>query len=178
MDQSALRTLNQPGRLRAEFFFDEDFNREHCKITKVGDYSDIIKKVTPELIAQFPREWELYQKTSGRSDDDIVGGTPLREVPGVDRDAATVLRYNAVRNVEELAALDEQIVRGFGPGYLDFWRSAKLILQAREADQLRSLLAEHKEKPKRGPGRPRKEPEPEIEIENEPEQPDLGPEAA
>jgi len=169
MDQSAIRDLERPGRLRAEFFFDEDLNRELCKISIVGDTTDLLKKVTPDVIAQFPKEYELYRKQSNRKVEDDIGGTPLREIPGVDRDAATVLRYHAIRNVEELAGLDEQTARNLGPGYVNFWRSAKLMLQAKEAEQLRALLAEREasEKPKRGPGRPRKD-------ETEPaEQPEL-----
>jgi len=76
--------------------------------------------------------------------------------PGVSRDAAAVLRYKAVRTVEEFAGLDEQTVRDFGPGFLEFWRSAKNLLAAREADELRAMLAEMQAK-KRGPGRPRKD---------------------
>lgn len=168
--------LDAPGRIRAEFFFDEDLNRDLCKISIIGDTGNLLKKVTPDVIAQYPKEWELYQKQSGRQQHEPVGGTPLREIPGVDRDAATVMRYHAIRNAEELAALDEDTVRKLGAGFLNFWRSAKLMMQANEAAQLRELLKSHEQDKqlKRKPGRPRKEPEPEI----EPEQPDLGTEAA
>lgn len=170
MDQSAISQLEMPSRLRAEFYFDEDHNRELCKIWVVGNTSNILKKVTPEVIAQFPREWEVYQKTKGEKPDEAIEGTPLREIPGVSRDAAAVLRYKAVRTVEEFAGLDEQTVRDFGPGFLEFWRSAKNLLAAREADELRAMLAEMQAK-KRGPGRPRKD-------ESEPEQAELPDNAA
>lgn len=160
MDTSAIRDLERPGRIRAEFFFDEDVSKEFCKISIIGDPSNLIKRVTPEVIAQFPKEYELYRKQSGQRDE-VVEGTPLREIPGVDRDAASVLRYHTVRTVEEFAALDEQTVRGIGAGFLNFWRSAKLMLEAKEAEKLRALLAEA-EKPKRGPGRPRKDEQPEL----------------
>ena len=160
MDQMALKELNRPTNLRVEFFFDEDRGTELCKISKVGDYNDIIKKVTPELVQQWPREWDVYQKNAGTKDTDI-GGTPLRDVPGVDRDAASILRYNGVRNAEELAALEEQTARNLGMNFNEFRKSAILLLAARqkaeqdkELIELRALLEEKK---KRGPGRPRKD---------------------
>ena len=58
MDSSALRKLEGPGNVRAKFYFDEIHNREMCKIWVVGDNGDLLKKVTPELIAQWPNEWE------------------------------------------------------------------------------------------------------------------------
>ena len=161
MDQSALRSLELPSRLRAEFYWDEDRNGEYCTISIVGDPSNLIKKVTPEVIAQFPREYELYQKTSGNVDRDI-GGTPLREVPGVDRDAAAVLRHEGVRNAEELAGLDEQTARELKLiGSHEMWKAANLLLEAKKnkahEQRVIELEALLEEKKKRGPGRPRKE---------------------
>ena len=171
MDQQALRELEGPGRLRATFFFDEDLGYEVCQVKIVGDPTDMMYRVKPEIINRFPKEWELYQKQAGKRDDDPIDGTPIREVPGVDRDAAVVLRYNMVRTAEEFAALDEQTARGFGAGYLAMWEAAKLLVKSKtllvesktrqaETDRIAELeakLAALEDKPRRGPGRPRKE---------------------
>jgi len=164
MDQQAIRDLEGPGRLRATFFFDEDHGYEVCQVKIVGDPTDMMYRVKPEIINRFPKEWELYQKQAGKRDDEPIDGTPIREVPGVDRDAAVVLRYNMVRTAEEFASLDEQTARGFGAGYIAMWQAAKLLVESKtrlaEADRIAELeakLAALEDKPKRGPGRPRKE---------------------
>ena len=171
MDQSALRQLESPGRLRATFFFDEDLGYEVCQVKIIGDSTDMMYKVKPDIIARFPTEWELYQKQQGRKTDEPINGTPVREIPGVDRDAASVLRYRLVHTVEEFAALEEDVVRQFGPGFLPMWKTAKLMVKDKEneakADRLAELeakLAALEDKPKRGPGRPRKDPDPEPET--------------
>jgi hypothetical protein len=164
MDQQALRELEGPGRLRATIFFDEDLGYEVCQVKIVGDPTDMMYRVKPEIINRFPKEWELYQKQAGKRDDEPIEGTPIREVPGVDRDAAVVLRYNMVRTAEEFAALDEQTARGFGAGYIAMWKAAKLLVESKtrkaETDRIAELeakLAALEDKPRRGPGRPRKE---------------------
>lgn len=170
MDQAAIKNVEAPGRVRCEFYFDEDHNCDMAKIWIIGDTGNLLKRAGPEVISRWPAEWELYQKTSGGGKDP-VGGTPLKEVPGLERDSISVLRYNGVRNVEEFIALSEDDVRRIGAGFNVFWRAAINMMKAKKADEQERRLAElearlaEAEKPKRGPGRPRKDETDQLEAE-------------
>lgn len=137
------------GKTRAKFFRDDIINRDMVEVSAVGDPNTLIAKVTPEWIARFPREWAAYEAGQGEV---AVSGTPLTEIPGVERDAAMRLKLAGVRTVEELAALDEAAAKSIGLGGLTWWKTARLLLQARRDEALDALT-----EPKRGPGRPRKE---------------------
>ena len=145
-------SMNLPSAIRARFYTDEDRNRDMVELTIVGDPNSSKQKVTPELAAQYPREWENFQK--GRGDHQIVEGTTLTDVPGVDREAAIRLRMYGVRTAEELAGLDEGQAKALGLGGLTFWKSAKNLIKLRELEALQAVVEDHKVK--RGPGRPAK----------------------
>jgi len=137
-------------KIRAKFF--KDGKRDMVEVTIVGDPNTLIEKVTPARVAEFPREWESYQGGLAVVD---VGGTDLTEVPGITRDMATAMRLKGVRNVEELAALDDAATKSLGMQGLAFRRTAQLLLKEKEHDALKALTAEVK----RGPGRPPNPPE-------------------
>lgn len=137
--------LNTPSPLRASFYKDPDGKRDLVEIRVVGDPNTIVQKVTPDHISQFPREWEAYQARLHRDEEPEVYGTSLLEIPGVDRVAAARLKMFDVRSVEELAALDEAAVKRLGLGGLTFWKSAKMLLKAKQAEKLEALMAKHDE---------------------------------
>jgi hypothetical protein len=135
--------LNAPSPLRAEFFKDVDGQRDMVELKIVGDPNTVIKKVTPELAGQFPREWEAYQKRIGDHQEEVVEGTSLLEVPGVDRNAAATLKMHKVRTAEELAALDEAQAKALGLGGLTFWKAAKNLIKLRRLEKMEAVLAAH-----------------------------------
>lgn len=135
-----------PNVQRPNFF--HDGTRDMVEIVSITDTkSTVIKKVTPEVIKQFPREWEAYKEK--RPSDDI-GGTPLSDVPGLDRNLILTLSLRGIRNAEELAALPDSMCLQIGLGTLNASRTARLLLKANAADAAADT-------PKRGPGRPRKD---------------------
>lgn len=156
-------TLNTPSPLRAAFYKDPDGKRDLVEIRIVGDPNSIIQKVTPDHVSQFPREWEAYQRRLAEHQEEVVEGTSLLEVPGIDRVAASRLKMFEVRTAEELAALDEAQAKALGLGGLTFWKAAKLLMQAKKADKLEAVLAAHdkKDEPEAPPqvrrGRPPKQ---------------------
>ena len=100
----------------------------------------------------FPREWEAYQ--SGQTEIKIEG-TPLTEVPGIDRNLALALKLKGVRTAEELAALDEAAATGLGMNMRTFVSSAKNLVKIKayekqEAAQAAMLAAVEEDKPRRG----------------------------
>lgn len=133
-----------PGKLRGKFFKDDVTGRDMIEIRIVGDPSTLISKVQPEHVVKFAREWEAYQQGNTEVD---VGGTPLTEVPGIDRNLAMALKLKGVRNAEELAALDEAGSKNLGMGILTASKAAKNLVRMKELEAMQALMAEA---PRRG----------------------------
>ena len=142
-------------KLRAVFFAGEPLPDgrvpDMVEIKIVGDPNTVIRMVGPKDLDEWPSEWSAYQ--GGKSHID-VGGTLLTEVPGITRDTATALRLKGVRNVEELAALDDAACKSLGMQGLAWRRAASLILKEKELDELKA-----DREARRGPGRPPKTPD-------------------
>jgi hypothetical protein len=141
-------------KLRVKFFKDGD--RDYAETTIIGDPNTLIEKVNEWHVKTFPREWEAYQRDGGEIQ---VQGTPLTEVPGIDRNVALALKLKGVRVAEELAALDDGAAQGLGMGMQTFIKSAKLLMKAKAAEAQLEVLAAA-ETIKRGPGRPPKAEQP------------------
>lgn len=135
--------LNTPSPLRVTFFKHADGQRDMAEIKIVGDPNSVIKKVTPEVASQFPREWESYMQ---RQDSVVVEGTPLIEVPGIDRNAAANLKMQGVRVAEELAALDEAQAKALGLGGITFWKAAKNLIKLKQLEAMQSVMEAHQAK--------------------------------
>jgi hypothetical protein len=118
-------------KTRAKFFKDEVTGRPMVLIEAIGDPCNIIKKVEPEHTKRFAQEWKAFEE--GQTEPEIVG-TPLTEVPGLDKDKAMHLRLKGVRTAEELAALDDAACNGCGMGTLTFRKIARLLLQTKQMD--------------------------------------------
>lgn len=147
---SEIQMAGGKGKLRATFFKDDALGRDMVEIKMIGDPNTFIRKVTPEDVLKFPREWEAYQAGAKEVD---VGGTPITEVPGVDRNLALALKLKGVRNAEELAALDEAAAKGLGMGIYTMSRTARLLIAAKRQEAMDALV---ETQVKRGPGRPPK----------------------
>jgi hypothetical protein len=144
--------LENTAKLRANFFKDVDGKQDLIEIVIIGDPNTLIKKVAPEHVKTFPREWEAYQ--SGQTEIKVEG-TPLTEVPGIDRNLALALKLKGVRTAEELAALDEAAATGLGMNMRTFVSSAKNLVKIKayekqEAAQAAMLAAVEEDKPRRG----------------------------
>jgi hypothetical protein len=146
--------LADTAKLRANFFKDVDGKQDLVEIVIIGDPNTLIKKVSPDHVRTFPREWEAYQ--SGQTEIKI-DGTPLTEVPGVDRNLALALKLKGVRTAEELAALDEAAATGLGMNMRTFVSTAKNFVKLKayekqEAAQAAMLAAAvvEEDKPRRG----------------------------
>jgi hypothetical protein len=99
--------------------------------------------VTPDVAAKFPREWESYQSSN---ESIAIPGTPLTEVPGVDRNAAANLKMQGVRVAEELAALDEAHAKALGLGGITFWKAAKNLIKLKQLEAMQSVMEAHQAK--------------------------------
>lgn len=138
-----------PNPQRPVFFFDPARNCEMVEITSITDTkSTVIKKVTPDVVVQFQREWDAYK--AGKPADDI-GGTPLSDVPGLERNAIMMLSLKGIRNAEELASLTDSMAQQIGMGVLAWSRTARLLINSKKLEAMEDAA------PKRGPGRPKKE---------------------
>lgn len=150
-------------KLRANFFKDVDGKQDLVEIVIIGDPNTLIRKVTTEHVRRFPREWEAFQ--SGQTEVKIEG-TPLTDVPGLDRSAALAMKLKGVRTAEELAALDEAAATGLGMNMRTFVKAAQNLVKLREFEKAQEreekLKALDEDKPRRG--RP-----PRVETEVSPE---------
>jgi hypothetical protein len=118
-------------KTRAKFFKDEVTGRPMVHIHAIGDPCDIIQKVEPRHIQRWPAEWKAFE--DGQSEPEIVG-TPLMEVPGIDKDKAMQLKLKGVRTAEELAALDDAACNAVGMGTLTFRKIARLLIQTKKLE--------------------------------------------
>ena len=131
-------------KLRGKFFRDEDTGRDMIEISWIGEGTTLIRKVTPEDVKMFPREWEHHERGTGELE---IKGTPLVEVPGIDKALAMGLRLKGVRTAEELAGLDEAAAKGLGMGIYTFSKAAKNLLAAKRLEAMEALQADA---PRRG----------------------------
>lgn len=125
-----------PNKLRAKFF-KGDAERDFVEISIVGDPNTLIAKVTPEHVSRFPREWASHQQGEAEM---IVAGTPLKDVPGIERDAELQMRLKGIRTAEELAGLDEAAAKSLGMGGLTFWKAAKQLLRLNQLEAMQALV--------------------------------------
>ena len=142
------------GNVRANFFKDDTSGRDMVEIKIVGDPNSLIRKVTPEDTQRFAKDWEAYQSGSTEVD---VGGTPITEVPGVDRNMALALKLKGVRNAEELAELHEAAAKGLGMGVYTASKAAKQLIRLKELEAMQALVADARRR-----GRPPKDRSDEI----------------
>jgi len=140
------------GNVRAKFFKSET-GQDLVEIKIIGDPCDIILKVAPHHIEQFPREWEAFQQGEQNVD---YGGTPLTDVPGIDANVAIAYKLKGVHNAEMLANLSDAAALGLGMGGLTARNVARLLVEANKhnPEALRAAQAVP-EAPKRK-GRPPK----------------------
>jgi hypothetical protein len=125
---------NTPNPQRPTFFFDQARRCDMVEIVSITDTkSTVIKRVSPEVISQFQKEWDAY--CAGRPSDDI-GGTPLNEVPGLERNAITMLGLKGIRNAEELASLTDSMAQQLGMGVLAWSRTARLLINSQKYEAL------------------------------------------
>lgn len=128
-----------PNPQRPTFFYDPARNCDMVEVVSITDTkSTVIKRVTPEVIQQFSKEWDAY--CAGKPADDI-GGTPLTEVPGLERNAIVMLSLKGIRNAEELAGLTDSMAQQLGMGVLAWSRTARLLINSKKYEELDSDTA-------------------------------------
>lgn len=144
--------LENTAKLRASFFKDTDGKQDLVEIVIIGDPNTLVKKVTPEHVRTFSREWEAYQ--AGQTEIKVEG-TPLTDVPGIERNAALALKLKGVRTAEELAALDEAAATSLGMNMRTFVKAAQNLVRMRELEKREAVFAAaqaavEEDKPRRG----------------------------
>lgn len=132
-----------PNKLRAKFF-SSDSGQEYVEISAIGDPCTSIQKVTPRHIAQFAADWDAYKRDAKEIDP---GGTPITEVPGVDKNLALGFRLKGVRNAEELAGLDEAAAKSLGMSGYTVWQAAKNLIKLKQLEAMQDLI---QQAPRRG----------------------------
>lgn len=133
-------TSNSRSNLRALFY--REGKSDYISISIIGDPNVYKGKVTPADILRFPKEWDAYQK--GRPDGEEISGTPITDVPGVNREIAAQYKVKGIRTAEELAALNDMACSKIGMGTLTLRKSAQNLIRANQADALEAAIASAK----------------------------------
>jgi hypothetical protein len=118
-------------KLRAKFF--KDGERDYIEITIIGDPCTVLRKVTVQDTQRFPIDWAAY--VAGEKEI-VIDGSPLTDVPGVDRNLSLAYKLKGVRTAEELAALDEMSAKSLGMGGLTTWQAARNLVRLRQLEAL------------------------------------------
>ena len=122
--------------LRPEFYRRDD-GTLMIRVANLASKDVYEAKAQPEHSLQFPAAFDAFEK--GKSEPE-VGGTPLTDVPGINKDVARAYRTKGVRNAEELAALSDAACSAMGHGVLTARKSAANLLKANQADALQTQI--------------------------------------
>lgn len=112
--------------VRAEFF--EDNGQTWLKAKIVGDPNTLIRKAKAEDAERWPMEWQAHQEQR----DVDVGGTPLEDVPMLNKDIILHLKVKGIRNAEELAGMSDMAAGRVGMGAIDWRKAAQNMLDAQK----------------------------------------------
>jgi hypothetical protein len=110
-------------------FFKDD-GKDLAEISWVGSKDNIIKKVTPDIMARYRDEWNAYCDGTPLK---VRDGTKLDEVPGMHTNVAENFIAQNVHTAEELAALSDAQCQALGHGTLTMRGAARTLLEMRKA---------------------------------------------
>jgi len=111
--------------------FYREGNADFVRIGFVGEKDTVIRKVTPEHMEKFRKEWNAYcdgVPLSKRM------GTPLTDVPNLNQEVAESYVHRNVHNAEELAALSDGTCQNLGHGTLTYRNEARKLLERRRLE--------------------------------------------
>ena len=108
-----LREWSQDDTANVEFYKDSITGEDLCKIRFPGQRREVpILGASPQLRTRFRRQWQAYQNNSSA----IEGQTVLRDVAWVDEGARDLLKAYGIVTLEALANVNDESLRGLGPG--------------------------------------------------------------
>ena len=110
---------------KATFF--KDGNKDMVRIDIIGDPCAPVTKVTAELVAEYPAEWEAYQNGQ---DLPTPVGTPLTEIPGFTKQLETFYKMHGIFVCEQLVEANDMVCQKLGMGARAFRKSADNLIKA------------------------------------------------
>lgn len=125
---------NTTKNLIGRFFRDDPYDMIEIEFKGTGD--TWIGRATPEHLAMFPGEYEAYQQGQAEFDP---GGTPLTEVPGIDKKTATAYKLKGIRNAEELEGVSAEVIARLGTGAITNQKVCKLYLAQKRTEPSKPL---------------------------------------
>jgi hypothetical protein len=111
---------------KARFF--REGGRDLVELSTIGSKDTVVRKVQPQHMAQFRSDWNAYcdgQPPQRRS------GTPLTDLPSLNKDKAEVYVAHNVHTLEELAELSDAQCQGLGHGTLTDREQARKLMEQR-----------------------------------------------
>lgn len=102
---------------------------DYVRIGFVGEKDTVIRKVNPEHMERFRKEWNAF--CDGVPLSRRVG-TPLTDIPNLNQELAESYLYRNVHTAEELAALSDGTCQNLGHGTLTFRNEARKLLEKRK----------------------------------------------
>lgn len=113
--------------------------KDMAEVSFVGTKDSISLRVTPDLMAQYKREWDAY--CDGKPLEPRAG-TPLTDLSSISEDRAKEYVYRNVHNLEELAALSDAQCQGIGHGAMTERKAAIALVMHRQAQRRDALEKE------------------------------------
>lgn len=114
---------------------------EHVSKIVAGSRDRIVRLATPEDKREYPEEYKRFKERT----QNAVSGTPIRELPGIAESFAKEMEFFQVRTIEELAALDDNLIGRMGPGVREKITRAQGYLAAAtgEGAQIAKIASEN-----------------------------------
>jgi hypothetical protein len=124
------RPVQGNGSVIARFF--KAGNKTMVAIQYAGDAGqEAVAKVTPELIAQFPEQWDAFVHGLDLPEPE---GTPLTEIPGLTEQVARVYKLVNINVCEQLADASDAVIQRLGIGASNFRKMAKIIVAKKKVE--------------------------------------------
>ena len=130
--------------VRARFYKDDN-GQVWCEENVAASKDSVSRKATPEMLQRWAAEYDAYEKGLDEVD---VGGTPLVEVPGINKQIAQQYKIKGIRNAEDLAAISDGACSQLGIGALSARKAAQNLIAARRVEAMEAQLAAHQSRGK------------------------------
>lgn len=134
---AAMVRYGSDSALAVKFWFNEAKGRDYIEIILPGGKTVVNRRAEEDDKARFWAHWQQYQMAIQGHVMNI--GTPLDKVDFLNEWQVAELKGKRITTVEQLAAMNDQMIQSFGPGTRDLVIKAKLWFQRQDEQESADL---------------------------------------